>query len=109
MIALITGAILLYNTAENYIKQIDRINENFITNSTEIEIAKNDSYGETTVTIECRKDEVISVLCNNNNIDYYITSYGQDCVKIRFSYSLEQPSGNLLHIDFNYTVVKRID
>lgn len=108
-VALITGALIFYNTASNYVKKVDKINDNFISNSSEIEIQPDANYGETSVIINCRKDEVIGVLCNNNNVNYNITSYGQDNVEIIFSYQIEQTSKTKQRIDFTYTVIKKID
>lgn len=107
--SIIIATVLLYNQASDYMEKVDNINENFTSNSAEIVIGVDKTDGKTTIPIDCRKDEVVGILCNKDNITYDINSFGIDKVEITFSYKLDSPAPQEHKIDFTYTVVKKID
>lgn len=98
-----------YTSFNSYKDNTERIISNFEAKPTEIIINSGDIYGEREVTVACEKDEILSVLCNNDNIRFEIFS-GDDSgtTKIVFSYKLDTPQINKYEIDFKYVILRKV-
>ncbi|CCY67287.1 deoxyUTP pyrophosphatase [Clostridium sp. CAG:678] len=78
--------------------------------SSEIVILPGETYGEKEIVIEHSKSEIISVLCNNDDINYKIISGNKENeTKIIFSISLSSAPVNKYEINFSYIVVRSIE
>lgn len=110
MFTVISVLVINYLNFNTYKENTDKIMSNFASDSTEIRIEAGETYGKQEITVKCKKDEILSVICNNDDIKYEIKSTNDDQkVEIIFKYFLESPSSSEYKVDFSYTVVKRID
>lgn len=98
-----------YTSFNNYKVNTEKILSNYENISTEIVVNSGDTYGERRITVECEKDEIITILCNHDNIGFEIFSGKKEGTSdIVFSYKIEEVQQNDFEIDFSYVVVKRV-
>lgn len=109
-IVIISGFVTFKQSYEEYTFAIEQLRESFNPINSEIIIDSGEVYGEKSITIDCSKSNIISILCNNDNIKYRIVSGDtQDTTRIIFSYSLLAPSDDKYEINFTYSVIRRIE
>ena len=78
--------------------------------TSEIIITQGSMFGKKEIMIECEKSEIISILCNNNEINYKILSGDtKDHTKIIFSTQLNSPATEEYTITFTYTILRRVE
>lgn len=82
---------------------------NFDTSYTEIIVNPNSLSGTCTVNVDCSKDKIITVLCNNDKIHYELFSNGNDSTNIVFTYSLDNVLSTKYEIDFTYVVLTKME
>ena len=109
-IFVILGGISVFKQKfENYTSAIRQIEEYSNPIASEIVVDSGEMYGEKEIIVNCAKSDIISVLCNNDEIHYKILSGEmEDKTKIVFSYSLSSASVNKYEMNFTYIVVRRI-
>lgn len=77
--------------------------------SSEIIINSGKKYGEKVVTIDCEKDNIITVLCSNDEIHYKILSdTSNKKTKIIFSLSLTSETVDIYQTNFTYNIIRRV-
>lgn len=77
--------------------------------ASEIVINPGENYGEKEIAVEYEKSDIISVLCNNDEINYKLISGDMvNETKIVFSTSLTRAPVDKYEIDFTYVIVRRI-
>lgn len=113
MFAALISALLLgmagYVSFNNYKENTEKIIENYQSKSAEIIIPPGDKIGEKEVNIDINKDDIITILCNRNDIKYEIFSGNQpNKCNIVFTYELKSTQTNKTEIDFTYTIVKKV-
>lgn len=95
---------------ERYTDAIVQIEEYSTPISSEIIINAGETYGEKEITVNCSKSDIISVLCNNDDIHYKILSGSvENEAKIIFSYSLSSAYTGEYEMNFTYIIVRRIN
>lgn len=109
IIVVFCGISVLKIKLEKYANVIEQIEEYFNPLATEIVIDSGKLYGEKEIFVDCAKSDIISVLCNNEDIHYSILSgNSENETKIIFSYSLTSPSADIYEMNFTYIIVRRI-
>lgn len=97
-----------YVAFNNYKNNTEKIISNFESKSTEIIINSGELYGEREITVEYEKDEILTILCNHDGINFEIFSGDDGTTDIVFSYKLKTPQSNKYEIDFTYIVVRKV-
>lgn len=93
-----------------YTMVVDQIESSLHPVGIEIVINSGETYGEKEITVPYQKSDIISVLCNNNEIDYKIMSGSiENESKIIFSLSLPSAPVEKYETDFTYVIIRRID
>lgn len=97
---------------ENLLRYADSVNqmvENFRLESTEIVIEAGERYGQKELWIECEKSEIITVLCNNDKVQYDILSgETEDRTRIIFYLQLQNEIQEKTKIDFSYAIIRSV-
>ena len=107
---LICGFSAFKQQLNEYSNAIEQIEEYSTPTSTEIMIKAGETYGEKEITVNCRKSDIVSVLCNNDEIHYKILSGTVESeTKIIFSYSLSSAFADEYEMSFTYIIVRRIN
>lgn len=107
---LICGFSAFKQQLNEYSDAIEQIEEYSTPTSTEIMIKAGETYGEKEITVNCRKSDIVSVLCNNDEIHYKILSGTVESeTKIIFSYSLSSAFADEYEMNFTYIIVRRIN
>lgn len=88
---------------------VKRMEEMFTSKASEIIVDVGEVYGEKEINVNIPKSDIISVLCDNENIGYQIMS-GQtpEETRIVFSYEVLEPVDEPYMVSFNYTIVGSI-
>ena len=95
---------------ERYTNAMEKVEEYLTPIASEIVVDSGETYGEKEVIVNCAKSDIISVLCNNDEIHYTILSGNvRDETRILFSYSLQSVLTDKYEINFTYIVVRRIN
>jgi len=98
---------------EEYTKYADVMNqiEHFLEPKfSEIIINSGQIYGEKTISVDCSKSDIITVLCNNDEVRYKILSGDvENETIIVFSYSLPSVLNDRYEMNFEYIIVRRIE
>lgn len=95
---------------EKYTDAIKQIEEYSTPASSEIIINAGEKYGEKEITVNCEKSDIVSVLCNNDEIHYKILSGTvENKTKIIFSYSMSSTFTDEYEINFTYIIIRRIN
>lgn len=95
---------------EKYTDTIKQIEEYSTPASSEIIINAGEKYGEKEITVNCEKSDIVSVLCNNDEIHYKILSGTvENKTKIIFSYSMSSTFTDEYEINFTYIIIRRIN
>lgn len=105
---IIGGGISFYNMLNTYKQQVEEISNWLDPISSEIIIDKGKLEGEKKVVVECSKADIISVLTNNEDIHYELSSgVLADKTEILFTYKLPMPASSQYEMNFTYVIVKR--
>lgn len=115
LIIIITNAIAIlvsYNALlvkfENTEKKVNYITEWLNPTASEILVKQGKTNGEKEIIVDCPKADIITVLCNNDDISYRIASGNtNDESIITFTYELSSKTNTDYEINFTYVIVKR--
>lgn len=106
VIVLMTG----YNSFLEYKSLTEQLIKNFEPASAEIIVAPGEIYGKKEIVMKTGKNEILTVLCNNNSVTSRIFSSDKENEsRIVFSYKREKSTDEQYEVDFNYMVLRRID
>ena len=98
----------LKGRVEETANKVDYITEWLNPTASEILIKSGEMSGEKQTIISCPKADIISVLCNNDDIGYRISSGSSDEESIiTFTYELTSAVNEDYEISFTYVIVKR--
>lgn len=106
--ALLCGLLYIKSHLDDYQAKVNYISEWLEPAASEIIVEPGKSMGVKTIVEDCSKDDVISILCNNDDIHFQISSGNRsDETVITFKYELELPNPNGYQVDFSYIIIKR--
>ena len=104
------GLLVIKQNYTKYINFMEQVEEILEPSSSEIIILPGKTYGEKEVTVAFPKSDIVSVLCNNDEIHYKILSGDvENETTIVFSYSLVTKQEKQYEMNFTYIIVRRID
>lgn len=110
LVIIISGFTVLKQNITKYTMVVDQIESSLQPVGIEIVINSGETYGEKEIIVPYQKSEIISVLCNNNEIDYKIMSGNtENESQIIFSLSLSSAPVEKYKVDFTYVIIRRID
>lgn len=105
---IVSGAAIINQRMNNYSHILEVVQQEGTPQSCEIKIKKDELYGEKSVVYSYPKEEIVSVLCNNDNIHYVIESGNTpEESNITFSCSLDIAANRDTVIDFSYVILRR--
>lgn len=109
LVMILGGFALFQQNFTRYTTAMEQI-ENFLEpTASEIVIDSGNAYGEKEIVVGYAKSDIVSVLCNNNEIHYQILSGDvEDETKIVFSLSLPSATVDRYEMNFTYVIVRRI-
>ncbi len=108
-ITIICGVTTFKHNFTKYTTSVEQIKSFLEPVSTEIVINSGETYGEKEIVVNYPKAEIISVLCNNDNINYKIISGDtEDVSKIIFSANLNTKQASDYELNFTYTIIRRL-
>ena len=94
---------------ETYTSTLAKIEKNWEPIASEIIIQAGESQGAKEIIVEYPKNDIITVLCNNNDVKYKILSGDLDnTTKIIFTANLSSATINEYEINFLYVIIRRI-
>lgn len=100
---------LIWQQFNSMNSSVNRMEEMFTSKASEIIIDVGETYGEKEINVNIPKSDIISVLCDNENIGYQIMSgLTPDETRIVFSYEILEPIDEPYMVSFNYTIVGSI-
>lgn len=110
LIALLCGFAIFQQNFTNYTMAVEQIESILNPITTEIVIDSGKQYGEKEIIVGYAKSDIISVLCNNDEINYKIFSGDvENETRIVFSVYLPSEAIDVQEIDFTYVIIRRID
>ena len=93
-----------------YKETTNHIVENFKSDFMGIIIEPGKSYGEKEVILDLKKEDILTVLCNNDMVNYRLLNGSrEDETILLFYYHTDKEQVSRYEINFTYTVVRRID
>ena len=105
-----SGYAVLKQEVNKYVAAIDEVEDMLVPASTEIIIESGQTYGDKEIIIDCPKSEIVSILCDNDDVHYRIISGDMESeTKIIFSYTLPTLSIDEIEVSFSYAVIRRMD
>lgn len=108
-IVLACGFAVFYQNFNNYIDTMNQVENIFQPTNTEIIINPGEYIGEKEISVNYSKGDIITILCNNENVHYKILSGNMENeTVIVFSYVLSSPADAVYEVNFSYTIVRRI-
>ncbi len=106
---LAAGITAVKQNFEKYSFTVNQISTSLEPIASEIVIQAGSDYGEKEIAVAIQKSDIVTILCNNDNICYQVLSgVSPDESIIRFSYSLDKPSENSYEFGFTYAIIRRI-
>lgn len=106
---LLCGFSIFKQKFEKYTSAVEQVEEYLNPIASEIVVDAGETYGEKEIIVNCAKLDIVSVLCNNDEIHYKILSGDvENETKIVFSYSLSSVSADRYEMNFTYIIVRRI-
>lgn len=109
LVVILCGYAVFKQNYTKYVAAVMQI-ENFLEpTASEIVIFPGESYGEKEINVEYAKSDIVSVLCNNDEIHYKILSGDvENQTKIIFSFYLPSATTDRYETNFTYVIVRRI-
>ena len=105
---IIMGWTSFNNNFTKYTEQVAKIQEWLNPAAIEIVINSGETVGRKQITVDFPKADIVSVLCNNDDIHYKIISGNTESeTSIEFTYVLNAPAQERYEIDFSYIIVRR--
>ena len=109
-VVIVSGYVDIKDNLNEYITITKQVKNIFQPSSIEIIIEPGKIYGEKEIIVECSKEDIISILCNSEEISYKIISGSKENeTKILFSTTLSQALVEEYQVNFTYTVIKRVE
>lgn len=109
MVVILCGIAAFKQTFTKYTVAMEQVEAFLEPTSSEIMINAGELYGEKEITVEYAKSDIVSVLCNNDEIHYKILSGNKESeTKIIFSFYLTSPPTDKYEVNFTYVIVRRI-
>lgn len=109
IVAIVSGYAVFKQNFEEYTLVATQIQDILEPTSSEIAILPGEIYGEKEIVVEYSKSDIISVMCNNDDIKYRIISGNKENeTKIIFSVSLSSAPAEKYEMNFTYAIVRRI-
>lgn len=103
-----SGYLLFKQDYSHYKDTVSQIENWLEPESSEIIIEPNDQYGEKEIIVETRKSDIITILCNNDDIHFELFSGNtENETRILFSYNSRFSSQDKREIAFSYVIVRR--
>lgn len=110
LIALLCGFVVFQQDFANYTMAVEQIESILNPIASEIVIDSGKLYGEKEIIVKYAKSDIISVLCNSDEINYKILSGDvENETRIVFSVYLPSEVVDDYEIDFTYVIIRRID
>lgn len=108
---IILGPLLTFEqNFSKYTMAMKQVEEFLEPASSEIIINPGEIYGEKEIIVEYEKSDIVSVLCNNDEIHYKIISGEvENETKIVFSLNLTSVPTNKYEVNFTYAIIRRIE
>lgn len=109
LIIILSGLAAFQEEFKSYTTAMSQIEDSLEPTISEIIINPGEIYGEKEVTVRLSKSDIVSVLCNNDDIHYRIISGDvENESKIIFSVVTASPMTNQHEVNFSYVIVRRI-
>lgn len=109
IISFICGYSVFKDKFDKYNNSVNQIEEMLTPASSEIIISKGEIYGKKEIFVQFEKSEIISVICNNDELNYKILSSDtKGSTIIVFTAILDSPATEEYTIDFSYSVIRRV-
>lgn len=109
LITLLGGYTLFMQNFDKYTTMTSQIASFFYPSASEIIVNAGEKYGEKEIIVEHSKTEIISILCNNDDIEYEVLSGDvENETKILFSICLPTEQIDRTKIEFTYTIIRRV-
>lgn len=107
--AVIFGGFMTFqNTLNSYKNQVEQISNWLDPIASEITIDEGETKGEKKIVVSCPKADIISILLNNDDVHYEISSgSSSDETEILFTFELLSPASSKYEMNFSYVIVKR--
>lgn len=107
--AVICGEVMKFQSMLNSYKyQVEQISSWLDPIACEIIIDEGKTKGEKKIVASCPKADIISVLLNNDDVHYEISSgSSSDETEILFTFELPSPASSKYEMNFSYVIVKR--
>lgn len=106
---IICGFVTFQQGITEYTATVDQVEDFLEPMASEIVINSGEFYGEKEVVVGYEKSDIVTVLCNNDQVHYKILSSDvENKAKIVFSYELESVATNKHEVNFTYVVIRRI-
>lgn len=109
ILVLLTGYAKFEQSYTRYKTTVEQVETILQPTAIEIVIEPGEKYGEKEIMIDCAKADILSIICNNDEVHYKILSGDvENETRIVFSYSLSSVLEDRYEMNFTYTVVRRI-
>ena len=108
IVVIVGGYAVVKQNMEKFSNTVEQVESLLSPTASEIIIAAGDLYGEKEITIDCAKSDIVSVLCNNDEIHYKIISGDvENQSKIVFYAFVDSAPSDDYEIGFTYVIVRR--
>lgn len=109
IVALVCGYVVIKENYTKYTMSVNQIEAMLSPSNSEIVISEGEMFGEKEILVEYEKSEIISVLCNNDELNYKILSGDtKEHTRIVFYTDLNSPAAEEYTINFTYSIIRRI-
>lgn len=109
LIVILSGYAAFKQEFTQYTTAMQQIEDFLEPTATEIVINAGELHGEKEIVVPYEKSDIVSVLSNNDEIQYKILSSDvKSETKIIFSYSLSSPLAENYELNFTYVIIRRI-
>lgn len=106
---ILCGFAAFNQTFAEYTTAVEQVETFFEPTASEIVINSGEIYGEKEITVQYKKSDIVSVLCNNDEVHYKISSGNVESeTKIVFSFYMDSPHSDEYEVDFTYAIIRRI-
>ena len=105
---IVAGYTVIKQNIEKFSNTVEQVELLLSPTASEIIIEPGEVYGENEITIACSKSDIVSVLCNNDEVHYKILSGDiENQSKIIFFTSVASAPSDKYEIGFTYVIVRR--
>lgn len=109
LVVILSGFALFKQNFTKYTTDMKKIEDFLEPTASEIIISPGETYGEKEIIVEYAKSDIVSVLCNNDEIHYRILSGDvENETKIIFSFALPSAPVDRYEANFTYVIIRSI-